>query len=361
MKTFTHGLRTAAKTDKVRQAEELSQAFREDRGRFDRLTSLIKVTALVNSTLNEDDLLNTLLEHATQVTRAEASSIILRGDDGHSLYFLAATGAKADEVKKFKLELGEGIAGWVVAHGESVLAPDAEKDPRYSPRVSRSIRFPSRSLACVPMRVRGRVIGAIEVLNRTDGGVFDEEDREILEALANEAALAIENARLYRLSITDDLTGLYSQRYFKDYLRMELQKAKRLKRPLTVVMLDIDNFKAYNDSHGHAAGDEALGGVARAMRTCLRDTDVVARYGGEEFAIILPEIRPLQGAQICERIRAQVEALKSRQDGRPGGLTISVGLSSYPESADESTELFVKADQALYAAKRAGKNCVRSA
>jgi diguanylate cyclase (GGDEF)-like protein len=211
------------------------------------------------------------------------------------------------------------------------------------------------------MRARGRVLGAIEVINRSDGGAFDDDDLEILQALANEAALAIENSRLYRLSITDDLTGLYSQRYFKDYLRMELQKAKRLKRPLTVVMLDIDNFKAYNDSHGHAAGDEALVGVSRAVRTCLRDTDVVARYGGEEFAIILPELRPLQGAQICERIRAQVEALNFRQDGRPGGLTVSAGLSSYPESADESTELFVKADQALYAAKRAGKNCVRSA
>ncbi|MBI2058927.1 MAG: sensor domain-containing diguanylate cyclase [Nitrospirae bacterium] len=361
MNTLTQSLRAHSNVDDAHLPEELSKAFRSEQDRIDRLSSLIKVTALVNSSLDERHVLNSILEHATQVTHAEASSIILKGEDGHSLYFLAATGEKADEVKDIKLQIGEGIAGWVVQHGVPVLSPDVDKDPRFSPRVASSVNFTSRNIACAPMKVKARIIGAIEVLNRKDGPTFSDDDLEILEAFANQAALAIENARLFKLAITDELTGLYSHRYFKDYLRLELHKAKRLRRPLAVVLMDIDNFKSFNDTYGHSVGDEVLRGVSNILRKSLRDTDVIARYGGEEIAVILTELNASQSLLVSNRLREQIEAYNIARDGKKMGVTVSVGLSMYPESADNETDLFDRADAALYQAKRSGKNCVKVA
>lgn len=360
MRTITRRVKTGGSRNAADLAAGVSQAFRDGQERINRLSSLIQVTSLVNSSLNETEVLNTILEHATQVTRAEASSIILKGEDGHSLYFLAATGKKAEEVKKLKLEIGEGIAGWVVSKGESVLSADVTADPRFSRRVSESVQFQSHSIACSPMRIRGRIIGAIEVINRQGGGTFDEDDLDILEAFANAAATALENARLYRLAITDELTGLYSHRYFKDYLNLELHKAKRLGRSMSVLLLDIDNFKTFNDTYGHAVGDEILRGVARVLRKGLRETDVIARYGGEEIGIILTELKPPQVRTIAQRLRSQIAEYRVRSNGNDIGVTVSIGASFFPGSADEPDSLFEKADQALYAAKAAGKNCVRS-
>lgn len=163
---------------------------------------------------------------------------------------------------------------------------------------------------------------------------------------------------LYSRSITDSLTQLFDRSYFDQRLTEEIERVRRYKTPVAVLMMDIDDFKKYNDAHGHQAGDKLLREISDVIRHSIRRIDLSSRYGGEEFAVMLP-VTPVSGAQIAaERIRDRVEEL-SREQGK--NVTISIGIVSYEGEPSEITkdELINVADQAMYEAKNAGKNCVR--
>lgn len=157
-----------------------------------------------------------------------------------------------------------------------------------------------------------------------------------------------------QLSITDGLTELYNHRYFRELLTREIATAKRYSHPLSLLMIDIDNFKKYNDTLGHLAGDKALRKIAKALKASCRASDVVARYGGEEFAILVPYTKKEGAAVVAERLRRLIEKAQA------GKLTVSIGVASYPSDAQEEEQLISCADQALYKAKNSKKNMVCS-
>jgi len=159
---------------------------------------------------------------------------------------------------------------------------------------------------------------------------------------------------LERLSITDDLTGLYNRRYLMDALANEARRSRRLKHPFTLLMLDVDHFKEYNDAHGHLAGDAALARIATILREVTRDVDCAARYGGEEFAVVLPETEAAGATETAQRIQTRL----ARDDVVGGKLTLSVGVAQFPLDGDGPEELLAGADAALYQAKREGRNRV---
>lgn len=170
-------------------------------------------------------------------------------------------------------------------------------------------------------------------------------------------------ADLYeKLAQTDGLTELNNYRFFQQRLSIELNRAQRFNRPLSLIMLDLDLFKAYNDIYGHQAGDQALRQLACLLRHSSRSYDLVARYGGDEFVIILPETSKKMAAEVAERIRGSVEQARIEGDGQaPGGhFTASLGIASFPEDATERGDLIRKADLALYHAKTRGRNRVSS-
>lgn len=166
--------------------------------------------------------------------------------------------------------------------------------------------------------------------------------------------------RLRELAVTDGLTGLYNYRYFKEYLNQEMRRAERHQIFVSLMMLDIDFFKHYNDTHGHVAGDEVLRTIAVLLRSNIRSIDVAARYGGEEFVIVLPETNKPSARVVAEKVRSLMERnIFAKQETQPGGnLTVSIGVATFPNDASHAEELVKKADARLYRAKAAGRNCV---
>jgi diguanylate cyclase (GGDEF)-like protein len=191
-------------------------------------------------------------------------------------------------------------------------------------------------------------------------------EMERLQVLGNQSSLSLQNALLHgeleRLSVTDRLTELYNHGYFRQRLEEEFQRSVRFKHTMSLIMLDIDDFKAFNDSYGHVRGDDVLKAVSGIIRFNLREMDIAARYGGEEFVVVLPETEPDGAMAVAERIREGVAECVFEVGARaPIGRTVSIGVASYPMHADSGVALLESADAAMYRAKRAGKNRVRGA
>jgi len=212
---------------------------------------------------------------------------------------------------------------------------------------------------CMPLVGRGeKLIGLITLHNKRKNRYFLDEEKRLFSTFATYSAQAIENTMLYksteRLSITDGLTGLYNHRHFQEQLELEVKRGQRYDLSLSLIMIDLDHFKEFNDSYGHLEGDTLLRKIAQILKSSLRETDFVARYGGEEFAVILPETNK-EGASIAaERVR---RAISEQTFGEVGAkMTISLGVASYPDDACLRADLIRKADEALYRAKREGRN-----
>lgn len=212
------------------------------------------------------------------------------------------------------------------------------------------------SALCVPLRTGDKDLGALLVCKEQPHG-FGFENERFLEALAHQAAIAIQNARLYwqtkEWASLDGMTGVYNYRYFTERLEVEWNRAVRYEKPLSLIMIDVDLFKKVNDTHGHMVGDVVLREIAALLRKYTRETDVVARYGGEEFSVILPETHFKDAYLVAEKLRAAVEesAFHGGEDGLNIAITISLGLSNYPSTSFSRSDLLYQADQALYRAK----------
>jgi len=258
----------------------------------------------------------------------------------------------------YRQPVGQGIVGRAAERGEEVLVGDVSREPDFIPCVPGI-----RSELALPIRVAGAVAGVLNVESE-QLDAFDEADVIALKALAGQIGVALENARLYeetrRLSVTDDLTGLANRHAFNARLAEETHRARRYERPLSLIMADIDHFKHYNDTHGHPQGDVLLRELAGVLRSAVRETDFVARYGGEEFVVILPETDRTGALAVAEKVRAAVAAHPFPHcETQPGGrLTISLGVATFPEDLPRLVDLVELADQALYCAKRGGRDRV---
>ena len=271
-----------------------------------------------------------------------------------------ARGLEAAERAAFEIHPGIGR--------ELLAGLDGDAGATHLPSVAETNGVHAMALPVRARTAAGRdldYVGVVSIARRR--APFTEEDRELFAYLAGQAAISIENVELHetisRQAVTDELTGLVNVRRFQEQLDAEIERSDRFGSPLSLVMIDIDNFKSVNDTYGHQQGDLVLIEVARTLRRLSRDVDVPARYGGEEMSVILPQTDLTGAEQQAERMRAALEAMQiKRLDGR--GLlpvTASFGVSSYPAQAKEKDALIAAADAALYRAKRGGKNRVERA
>lgn len=254
-----------------------------------------------------------------------------------------------------------GLFG-VAYHEKRVLSVD---DPGAHPlsAATPGLSVPLRQLLSVPLIREDRILGVLNLINKTEAWGFTSEDQDFLSTLCINAAVAIDNARFLeeveKRAVTDSLTGLYNHREFQKRLHEEVERASRYRKEFSLIMLDIDHFKSFNDTHGHPVGDAILKEIVKVIQRCVRNVDFPARYGGEEFSIILPETIGIHAAKVAERIRQAIDDnLFTTTTGHRVHLSVSIGVSSFPEDGGRREDLILAADQALYFAKRDGRNRV---
>jgi diguanylate cyclase (GGDEF)-like protein len=267
-------------------------------------------------------------------------------------------------VKGMKVPLREdmGVLALTILEGMPFEITNEDAKRRIDPEILRVLN--TGFFVTVPLRAKDKVLGAILVDNVFNKKPITKSDVRVLTMFANHAGLAIDNSRLYEetvyLSNTDWLTKLFNYGRFQQMLSFELERAKMHSSTLSLTMIDVDNFKNFNDTHGHLKGDEALRNIASILKSKSRKCDIVARYGGEEFAVIMPDTSKENAKLFVDRLRNEIERYYAEDaaitpDKR---ITISAGVASYPEDAVNKEGLVSMADAALYQAKHSGKNRV---
>jgi diguanylate cyclase (GGDEF)-like protein len=262
----------------------------------------------------------------------------------------------ADKILADSCPFGVGLTGWGVEHREPVRVNQAHLDPRVS-TVSGTPSDEPEALITIPLIARDSIKGALNIYRLGEEALFDDDEFELAKRFADAAALALDNAqiraRLEHQAQTDPLTGLYNHRYFHERLRAELTRASRSHHAVSVLMLDIDDFKRVNDVFGHGAGDEILRSLAVTLRGCVRASDAVCRLGGEEFAIVMTSRSPENAERLARRL---VDRVSEEAFDPAGRITVSVGLARGPEHAMNPRELVACAEAAMMTAKARGKN-----
>ncbi|MBQ7568371.1 diguanylate cyclase [bacterium] len=372
---------------------ELSETRERHEYQIHKLQMLYDVGRALSVIDNRTELLKQILGHASDIVQAEKGSVMLLNAN-QRLEVNVVKGIDeeiADQILHGKirtttLALGEGIAGTVAKTGRPILINDVSsiKSNRDSDNNSEnSVTFVTSktshvsSILCVPLRAHNEVIGVINITNKKQGKEFTTDDQRIVEQVADQAAIAIHNARLYELATTDSLTKVLVRHQLFMRLEDELKRLSRSheRKSVTIVMVDIDFFKSINDRFGHPFGDKVLVEVANTLRSSVRSVDSICRYGGEEFCIILPETDLIGGKLVGRRISRLLEKLDLQSDdGTQVRVSISGGIatcSNYRNvdaaqnegksykivgNAITLSELIKRADVALYYSKQHGRN-----
>jgi two-component system cell cycle response regulator len=320
---------------------------------------LARMGEALQSTLNAEALMQVVLDAAMVSTDSAAGAALV--DDGTARYTVAArsgTDELAVDLPEAVLR-DEGVLGAAAAGGDAVRR--GRLDAGVPVELAGGGEPGQAQVLAMPLRRGGRTVAVLALFGRRDGAPYSVEDEELLRTLAEQAAIAVDNIRLHReaerLSMTDPLTGLRNFRYLTRELAREIERATRFGRPLTVLILDLDHFKSVNDTYGHPRGDSVLRELAARVSEQIREVDTFARYGGEEFVIVLPETGPAGACQLAERIG---NAVRRRRFGGPGEeplrVTVSIGVAAFPEHARSAATLMRAADEALYVAKRSGRD-----
>lgn len=324
--------------------------------------ALYEIGIMLTSSESGDELLNTILKCATQLTGTPAGSIALYDESCGAMELVSSCGFSERFADRSRWDIREGgFTEYILNNNKPVVIRNIEE---FAEAESEQIRAEGiKSLIAIPLIAERKTIGILYVDDFVPRD-YSTIDESILALLSTQAAIAIDKMQLFesvkKLAITDGLTGLYNHRYFVKSLREELKRALRYGHSLSVLIIDVDHFKHYNDINGHLKGNEALRRVTRVMEEATRTGDVLARYGGEEFAIILPETNKEKALQTARRICLAVgeEKIYGEEKQPLKKLTISVGVATFPEDAKLDGALMDRADHALYKAKREGRNRV---
>tara|TARA_B100000315_G_scaffold212893_1_gene210521 strand:+ start:7091 stop:8542 length:1452 start_codon:yes stop_codon:yes gene_type:complete len=333
--------------------------------RLFEILALYNLSKSLNIALEIDSILIEAEKFMKKSLGIDDFSILLLDEKGKTLTTWTANHSSKKKIKNVSLKIGEGISGLVAQDRKSILVKDINKDSRYLHY--KGEKTVSGSFYSVPLKNKNKkVIGVFNIhRNNVDG--FKQSSLALFNEVALHIAQALEKSivfqKIRKLAITDDLTQLHSRRYFMDVFGKEISKAERNQSVFSLIMVDVDHFKFINDTFGHPVGDSTLKKLASILKSNTRKGDITARYGGEEFIVLLPETSEKHAVGIAEKIRHQIEKCITikRNNQSPQKITISAGVSSFPEFGKTNSELLTSVDECLYFAKNEGRNRVYSA
>jgi diguanylate cyclase (GGDEF)-like protein len=336
----------ATEADRKRQSQEL--------------TIFHDVAKALTSSLDLDSILQTIMEKMAEYFRPDTWSLLMVDEEKDELYFAIAVGDAAEALKDVRLKVGEGIAGWVAKHGEQLIVPDVCADERFAKRIDQVTAWETRSIICVPLRSKHRVLGVIQLVNvRMEN--FTDQEIFFLQSLCDYAAIAIENARavekIQELTITDDCTGLFNARHLYKVLETEVYRSSRFNYEFTVVFIDLDHFKQVNDTHGHLVGSKLLAEIGYLIKAQLRLIDYAFRYGGDEFVVLLPQTGKDAALTVAKRLRDALRvSMFCREEGLNLNVRASMGVATYPHDAKTPHDIIRQADEMMYMVKNSTRD-----
>ena len=336
----------------------------ENRIPLEDILAFHQLTRSLTSSFDLDAILHTIIEHMERIIEAELWTLLMVDEASQELYYAIAAGGEQEALRGLRVKVGEGVAGWVAEHGETLIIPESEHDSRL--QKAHTIKQQMvRSVIAMPLRGRKGTHGVIEIFNPRADQMTDY-TIAFLHILADHAAIAMENARdvarIQQLSITDDCTGLYNVRHLYDVLGRELERCGRLGLPVSLAFLDLDRFKLVNDAHGHLVGSELLALTGRRLLELSRKQDWCFRYGGDEFVVLMPETGQQDAlAQAGELHRLLMETRFSTRNGLRLSVSASVGVATAPADGSAVHAIIGTADTRMYAVKSDGRGQVRGA
>lgn len=328
---------------------------------FKRMDTLIvnlervnRISSNLTSFLDIDSMLNYLVKEIKDNFGYVNVTVWFYTEDGQ-MEVKAFSGYKKDYLNEYQISIssGEGITGWVAENDVPVIVKDTSTDPRYIGRNDVIL-----SEIAVPLKISNHIIGVLNV-EKEGLNSLDDNDLRIISIIGSHLSTAIDNTFKYeeteKLAVTDGMTGMFNYRYFISRLKEELERSKRLDIPLSLIMIDIDYFKEINDTYGHIVGDKIIKELADLLRSIVRKGDIVTRYGGDEFFIILPGSSKAFTLKLSKRIMNKVNEFDFTKSIN---ITLSIGTVTYPSDASTMDSLLRWVDDALYSAKKKGRNRV---
>jgi len=331
-------------------AVENATLFQEVQQRAQEFSTLFEIAQTLTGSLGTKAIVDRILAAAQTMSGAEQGLIFQRVEDTQEIECIVASGSYADQILGTRLQLGEGITGLVAQTGIGERIDDTTKDHRVL-QIDDTPEEPE-SMLVIPLKQKDQVFGVM-TLSRVGVRPFRDEEFRLISIFSNFAAATLENARLYseaaQMAITDYLTGLYNYRYFFKRLEEELSYSRRHGQKLSIVIIDLDRFKLYNDTYGHQEGDHLLARVGDALRASIRLSDVAFRYGGDEFSIILPDTERKEAQVVIDRLSERLHRMLP--ENSVVKVRASFGVATFPTDATDGEAIFRLADERMYAMK----------
>ena len=323
---------------------------------MDHLRVFHDVARALTARLELEEILGTIMDKMAQFFGPERWSLLMVDEATNELYYAIAVGESQDTLKGLRVKMGEGVAGWVAETGNALVVPDVSLDPHWSAFAKRFPDLNIQSIACVPVRSGQKTLGVIQLLN-SKLDLMSEYSISFLRILCDYAAIAIQNARsmtlIQELTITDDCTGLFNARH----LYTMLDEMVKLDTPFSLLFLDLDHFKAVNDTHGHLIGSRLLAEVGGLMKRSLGPGCASFRYGGDEFVALMPGADKEAGIKATMKLR---DELRSARFLEGAGLSLrisgSFGMATFPEDGETVATILRAADTMMYEAKNATRD-----